>query len=452
MNLIELFGITFEEYNSKNFKNNKPIVSVYCITYNHIDYIKDCLEGIVNQKTDYEYELVIFDDASSDGTSDIIRKYAQIYPHLIHAFIARKNSYLLPQRGDLSKYFRNTFLKGTFVAFCEGDDYWTDIQKLQIQVNFLLKNCEYSLTVHNGIKQNCVSNTTHPMVTDYSDHEIITEDIIMRKGGMCPTASFVGKKQIFTDSFELFSGQAQDWAIQLFSSYIGKVFYFSKCMSVYRFFVKNSWTNRTYICDKTRILDIFNNLEILSRFNKLSNYAFENVVNFRQTILWASVIDLISQPLSEFELLVSTVKNCIPLNLNKETYINQMYSKRSLIFSNKERFSSNSDINKLISKFVFKNLIIYCASTAGERMLENYKRLGVDVKFFVDSDSSKDNSVFCGKKVICVSTLDTLNLDDYIIQIASIDYDSQIEKVLKKFNKCNYITAHTFYSYYLQDN
>ena len=223
-------------------------------------------------------------------------------------------------------------------------------------------------------------------------------------------------------------------------------------MSVYRFFVKNSWTNRTYICDKTRILDIFNNLEILSRFNKLSNYAFENVVNFRQTILWASVIDLISQPLSEFELLVSTVKNCIPLNLNKETYINQMYSKRSLIFSNKERFSSNSDINKLISKFVFKNLIIYCASTAGERMLENYKRLGVDVKFFVDSDSSKDNSVFCGKKVICVSTLDTLNLDDYIIQIASIDYDSQIEKVLKKFNKCNYITAHTFYSYYSQDN
>ena len=431
---------------------NNPTVTVWCLTYNQKEFIKDALDGFVMQKTSFPFEVIVHDDASTDGTTDIVNEYAKKYPEIIKPMIETENQW---QKGGLKHIIgimNEKHRRGKYIAFCEGDDYWTDIQKLQIQVNFLLKNCEYSLTVHNGIKQNCVSNTTHPMVTDYSDHEIITEDIIMQMDGWYPTASFVGKKQIFIDSFELFSGQAQDFAIQLFSSYIGKVFYFSKCMSVYRFFVKNSWTNRTYICDKTRILDIFNNLEILSRFNKLSNYAFENVVNFRQTILWASVIDLISQPLSEFELLVSTVKNCIPLNLNKETYINQMYSKRSLIFSNKERFSSNSDINKLISKFVFKNLIIYCASTAGERMLENYKRLGVDVKFFVDSDSSKDNSVFCGKKVICVSTLDTLNLDDYIIQIASIDYDSQIEKVLKKFNKCNYITAHTFYSYYLQDN
>ena len=78
--------------------------------------------------------MVIFDDASTDGTSDIIREYCNKYPQLIHAFIAKENSYINPVRYDLTLEFRKNILRGEYVAFCEGDDCWTDVHKLQIEL------------------------------------------------------------------------------------------------------------------------------------------------------------------------------------------------------------------------------------------------------------------------------------------------------------------------------
>lgn len=121
-------------------------VSVLCITYNHVNYIRKCLDSLVSQKTEFKYEIIVHDDASTDGTSDIVREYAQKYPNLIIPICQKENQYskkvLIPQT------FLYPIAKGKYWAICEGDDYWCDDDKLQRQFEALecRENC--GMAVH----------------------------------------------------------------------------------------------------------------------------------------------------------------------------------------------------------------------------------------------------------------------------------------------------------------
>ncbi len=122
------------------------VVSVACITYNHAPYIRQCLEGFLLQKTNFPIEIIVHDDASTDGTDDIIREYALKYPELFKVILQEENQY---SKGVdvLSLVFERS--AGKYIAFCEGDDYWTDPLKLQKQVDFLENNPDYVMCSHN---------------------------------------------------------------------------------------------------------------------------------------------------------------------------------------------------------------------------------------------------------------------------------------------------------------
>ena len=111
---------------SKSSKN--PLVSICCITYNHEKFIKDAIEGFLMQKTDFPIEILIHDDASTDGTTEIIKKYEKEYPDLIHAVYQTENQY--SQGKKVFPILANQ-ASGKYIALCEGDDYWTDPLKLQ---------------------------------------------------------------------------------------------------------------------------------------------------------------------------------------------------------------------------------------------------------------------------------------------------------------------------------
>jgi len=116
--------------------DNRPVrLSVFCLTYNHAKYIRQALDGFVGQKTDFRYEILIHDDASTDGTAEIVKDYVARYPGLFVPFYEVKNQYT---RGGsyLVRYF-SPAARGEYVALCEGDDYWTDALKLQRQVDWL---------------------------------------------------------------------------------------------------------------------------------------------------------------------------------------------------------------------------------------------------------------------------------------------------------------------------
>ena len=121
--------------------NEKPLVSICCITYNHAAYIRDCLEGFVMQQTDFPFEVLIHDDASTDGTADIIREYEAKYPDIIKPVCQTENQY---SKGvDVSSYNWNR-VKGKYIALCEGDDFWCEPQKLQLQFDFMEAHPDYS--------------------------------------------------------------------------------------------------------------------------------------------------------------------------------------------------------------------------------------------------------------------------------------------------------------------
>ena len=121
----------------------KPLLSVCTITYNHAPYIRDCIEGVLMQKTDFAIEHLIHDDASTDGTEEIIREYEAKYPDIIKPLYEKENQWVKGRRG--SRVFNYPRARGKYIAICEGDDYWTDPYKLQKQVDFLEANPEYGL-------------------------------------------------------------------------------------------------------------------------------------------------------------------------------------------------------------------------------------------------------------------------------------------------------------------
>lgn len=123
-----------------------PTVSICCITYNHEKYIRDALEGFVMQKTNFKFEAIVHDDASTDNTTTIIREYAEKYPDIIKPIIETENQFS-KQDGSLNKIMISA-CKGKYIAFCEGDDYWTDPYKLQKQVDFMENHPGCSLTYH----------------------------------------------------------------------------------------------------------------------------------------------------------------------------------------------------------------------------------------------------------------------------------------------------------------
>ena len=136
-----------------NNVSNKPLVSVCVQTYQHVNYIEACLEGILKQETNFEFEILLGEDASTDGTREICVKYAEKYPDKIRLFLHhRENNINIEGKptGRFNFVYNLYSANGKYIAFCEGDDYWTDPLKLQKQVSFLENNLDYVLTGHNA--------------------------------------------------------------------------------------------------------------------------------------------------------------------------------------------------------------------------------------------------------------------------------------------------------------
>lgn len=119
-----------------------PFVSIACTTFNHASYIHQCLDGFLMQQTNFEFEIVINDDASTDNTIAILKDYAHRYPGKFNLNIQAENQYSKGVRGMMAR-FNYPRCKGKYIALCEGDDYWTDPLKLQKQIDFLEAHPDY---------------------------------------------------------------------------------------------------------------------------------------------------------------------------------------------------------------------------------------------------------------------------------------------------------------------
>lgn len=131
---------------TKNWGSNSEImVSITCTAFNHEHFIEDAIKGFLMQETDFPFEIVINDDASTDKTADIIKRYSKKYPRLFNSIFQEENQY--SKNKDPFKDIIMPVIRGKYIAICEGDDYWTHKHKLQEQVDFLEKHPEYGVCV-----------------------------------------------------------------------------------------------------------------------------------------------------------------------------------------------------------------------------------------------------------------------------------------------------------------
>lgn len=221
-----------EIINSWASPSSEPLVSILCITYNHVAFIADAIDSFLAQKTTFPFRVIIHDDASVDGTSDIVLNYAKRYPIIVQAIIQKCN---LHSRALPRLPYIQSLLRLPYIAFCEGDDYWTDSSKLQTQIDFLQNNPDYALSYHNAFVLNSRKGAHHISVfhEEHLPETYTTEDLI--RPWFLPTASRVVRTDVYlsiptwTPSVE--SG---DIGFLLLASLSGKLKYFNKPMSTYR--------------------------------------------------------------------------------------------------------------------------------------------------------------------------------------------------------------------------
>lgn len=215
---------------------DQSMVTVCVFAYNHIDYIEQCLEGILMQETTFPFAIYLGEDASSDGTREKCIEYADKYPDIIK-LVLHERANNISINGKPSGRFNSTYayldIDSKYLAICEGDDYWTDPKKLQMQIDFLQSNLEYGIcyTACNSI--NYCNDSGSMQGFESRDFEF--ENSILGKGGS--TLTMVLKKDLvnFNDYFELTRDLPMgDWPIECLVTLKSKGYFFNKNTATYR--------------------------------------------------------------------------------------------------------------------------------------------------------------------------------------------------------------------------
>ena len=223
-------------------------VSVLVTTYNHEKYIRQCLDSMISQKTDFSFEIIVRDDCSTDGTGDIIREYGKKYPGKVIPFILEFNHF---SRGLTNDSFAKMFgmSKGKYIAICEGDDFWTDREKLQAQTDWLEAHPDCSLCVtashYADANGNIIPNKAFR--ADTVSRELTIEEII--NGWSAATNTVVYRKTCLEEDVIIpFLGTCvnEDYARMVYLGLKGKVYYMDRMTGAYRIGNPGSFSDDTH--------------------------------------------------------------------------------------------------------------------------------------------------------------------------------------------------------------
>lgn len=249
-------------------------VSIICNVYNHEKYLRKCLDGFVKQECDFEYEVLIHDDASTDNSACIIKEYEQKYPNIIKPIYQRENQY---SKGvKISSTYQYPRAKGEYLAWCEGDDCWIDFLKLKKQVEFLDNNKEYSICAHrvcfNNLYTKCKVNI--PSICEDKDYSV---DQVIRSGAFVQLSSIMIRKSIHLGMPKCFTAKEfGDIQLYIYGAICGKFRVLKDVMSQYNHGTKNSWTERVAKNKENCIRHNERKIEMLQRVNEYYNFKYDD--------------------------------------------------------------------------------------------------------------------------------------------------------------------------------
>lgn len=252
------------------------LVSINCVTYNHESYIEKTIEGFLMQKTNFEFEIIIGEDCSTDRTREIIHSYMERYPKRINLITSESN---VGSGQNSMRVFAAS--SGKYIALCEGDDYWVDENKLQKQIDLMESMPSCSMCIHAATVIDETGVPTGDNIQPYLENRISSiEDIIFKGGGFCHTGSIVFKRSLL-EEIPSFLSQAHvgDYALQLWCASKGEVHYINEVMSAYRTGAKDSWTIEMFSRTESRIRLAQNDILLLEGFNLETDKQYASIIN-----------------------------------------------------------------------------------------------------------------------------------------------------------------------------
>lgn len=262
----------------------RPLVSIYCLAYNHENYIRRCLDGFLKQKTDFLFEVIVHDDASSDNTAQILREYEEKYPHIIRPIYQTENQFSLGVN-PIEKFIFPV-VRGKYIAVCEGDDYWTDSDKLNSQIKMLESHPDCHLSVC-GVQEVAIDETPlgiyHPNF-NIAESIISPESFIKYAGSYAfQTSSYVmrykdWKRYIQNPPKFKKVSDIGDLPMLLYFGSLGNTAYVKRVMTCYRRGAltsysskKNKWT------EEKRLIHFEKQIKVWKSFDEFSSKRFHDI-------------------------------------------------------------------------------------------------------------------------------------------------------------------------------
>ena len=258
-----------------------PFLSICCVTYNHEKFIRPCLEGFVMQKTNFPFEIIVHEDASTDNTANIVKEYETKYPNLFRCVYQTENQFA-KQNTLINILFPMS--KGKYIALCEGDDYWTDPYKLQKQIDFLETHPDFSICSTNAIVKNEIYNVETEWLGS-KQKEVLTLKDLLRYGSGGATCTLVFRQSVTVTIPDWFyNSKGGDWLLQIIAAKQGKMKYFREVTGVYRRHEKGISCNP----DLLKTIGIFENfgLNTINLLKENFNHKYDLLLNAHAAEYW----------------------------------------------------------------------------------------------------------------------------------------------------------------------
>lgn len=292
---------------------NNPLVTIRCITYNHEKYISDALDGFLMQETTFPFEVIVHDDASTDNTANIIKEYEKKFPLIIKPIYEKENQYS-KHDGSLSRIV-NSKIKGKYIAFCEGDDYWIDSRKLQKQFDYMENHKNCVLCTHNTQYYDLNNEKKGTTFNKWINVRILNEEDVFFDWNVHTSSFFIRTVNYFSfpkliNSNKYWFG---DFMILCWSFYYGNICCLPDVMSVYNYNNPNGVTytvfTNDYLSANKKYYEIVN---FLFDYNQITNGKYCEVINRK---------------------ILSVKKTCLLLTYDKKTFKDnyQIFLKLSII-------------------------------------------------------------------------------------------------------------------------
>ncbi len=261
------------------YTQEEIMVSACCLTYNHEEYIEDALKGFVNQKTNFRYEVIVHDDASTDRTAEIVKRYSEKYPDIIKPIFQKENQW---SKGIKVDKIVKPYLTGKYVAICEGDDCWISNHKLQLQVDFLETHPDYVACAHNSTVMHIQNGIIELRNNAEEEYDCNVEECFDRLiSGLREAWQLSGlmyKRECADLAPDFFSKPTTfgDLSLDLSLLVQGRVRFFPEPMSLYRMGTKTSRMRQRDESHKKMAAEI---IELLQDFDVYTSYVYTDKIH-----------------------------------------------------------------------------------------------------------------------------------------------------------------------------